>query len=216
MPRLIWKPSKGFCSRRGYNVDFVVLHYTWGHKAGDLATLCSRRASSHFYITNPGDIYWLVRLENTAYHAGISRLLAPKRAARIRPNERSVGIEIEGFGEFTEEQYRALEWLLPLLLKRFDIPLALPPNPYRGCDAKAKADRYEIEFFDDYRGLLAHGNIHRSKVDPGLNFDWERIKCIPPLPDPGCLSHSENVVYRGDPSELIPEGGISYEFKVAS
>ena len=211
MPRLIWRSSKGYCARRGYSVDFVVLHYTWGSRAGDLATLCSSRASSHFYITNNGDIYWLVRLSNAAFHAGIKRVLAPKRWARIRPNERSIGIEIEGYGSYTKEQYRALEWCLPIVMKRYDIPLAFLPDPYRGCNPKGKADRYEIETLERFRGLLAHGNIHASKVDPGLNFDWDRMKCLELLPDPGCLSRAERAVYLDDP-DLVPKGGLEYEF----
>ena len=211
MPHLICRPSKGYGSRGRYPVDFVVLHYTWGSKAGDLATLTSRQASSHFYITNNGDIYWLVRLNNSAYHAGINRVLAPKRWARIKPNERSVGIEIEGYGRYTEEQYRALEWCLPIILKRFNIPLAFLPNPYRGCDPKAKADRYEIEALEEFRGILAHGNVHASKVDPGLDFDWDRIKCLELLPDPGCLGRAERAVYLDEP-DFVPKEGLPYEF----
>lgn len=214
MPRLIWRPARGYSSRRGHKIDFVVLHYTWGRQTGDLATLTGRKASSHFYITFAGDLFWLVRFENAAWHAGINPIFAPLRARRIHSNERSIGIEIEGFGEFTEKQYRALEWVLPLVLKRFDIPLRLPPDPYYGCDPHAKAARYPIEFFDKYRGFLAHGNIHNSKVDPGLNFDWDRIRNLALLPDPGSLSWPEDIVCRGDPS-LIPEGGIGYEFKIA-
>jgi len=209
MPRLLWRPSKGFASRRGYAVDMVVLHYTAGHKEGDLATLLSSRASSHFYITYNGDIYWLVRLENAAFHAGINRALAPLRWAKIRPSERSVGIEIEGYGRFTEEQYRALEWVLPPVLKRFNIPLKFPPDPFYGCDPRNPA-RYPVEDLERFRGIVAHGNIHKSKVDPGLDFDWERMKHLAPLADPGCLSYAENLVYRGDPADLT-EGGVRYE-----
>jgi len=213
MPRLIWQPSKGFGSRHGYDIDFIVLHYTWGHRAGDLATLCSKRASSHFYLTLNGDLYWLVRLENRAFHAGIE-WRSPgtwqyKRWKAIRPNERSIGIEIEGFGEYTEEQYRALEWLLPLLLERFDIPFRFLSEPYCGMDDR---DAYSIAVLKKFRGILGHGNIHYSKVDPGMKFSWERMMRLVLMPDPGCLSFAENVVYRGDPS-LLPEGSTRYEFK---
>ena len=204
---------RNFAGRKGYGVDFVVLHYTWGAKWSDLDTLISNRASSHLYITVNGDIYWLVSFENAAWHAGINPVLAPKRAARIRPNERSVGIEIEGKGDFTEEQYRALEVALPPILKRFSIPLALPPDPLLGCDPR-HPDPYPIEFFDGFRGLLAHGNIHKSKVDPGINFDWDRVRCLELLPDPGCLSLAENYFYRSDHTQL-PEGGIGYEPRLA-
>jgi len=215
MPNLIWQPSRGFGDRCGYAVDFVVLHYTWGRKAGDLATLCSKRASSHFYIALNGDLYWLVRFENRAFHAGVEwrdrGTWQYKRWKAIRPNERSIGIEIEGFGEYTEEQYRALEWVLPLLLERFDIPLRFLPDPY--CGMKDR-DAYSIAVLKDFCGVLGHGNIHYSKRDPGIEFDWERLRCLALLPDPGCLTWPENVVYRGDPA-LLPEGGLTYEFKVS-
>ena len=214
MPRLYWKESKGYGSRCGYQVDMIIFHYTWGHFEGDLATLCSKQASSHFYIPRNGNLWWLVRLENRAFHAGINGLLAPKRFARIRPNERSIGIEIEGFGTYEEDQYRALEFLLPLLLKRFHIPHHFLPDPYLGCDPKAKSDRYEIEMLENFRGILAHGNIHGTKTDPGLNFDWERFKYLPTIPDPGCLDYPEDVIYRGDPN-VIPKEGIRYDFKLA-
>lgn len=215
MPKLIWQPSKGYRSRHGYPVDFIVLHYTWGRKVGDLATLTSRRASSHFYITFSGDLYWLVRFENRAFHAGIEwkspRTWQYKRWKEIRPNERSIGIEIEGRGQYTESQYRALEWVLPLLLKRFDIPLRFLPDPFLGMTGR---DAYEIDALRDFRGILGHGNIHYSKNDPGMDFDWERFKHLPELPDPGCLTWPETVVYRGDPV-LLSEGRLKYEFKMA-
>ena len=211
--KLYWIPSRGYGSRGRYGIDFIVLHYTWGHKAGDLATLTSKQASSHFYITTNGDIYWLVRFENRAYHAGINRALAPKRFARIRPNERSIGIEIEGFGEYTEEQYRALDWCLPLVMERYGIPLHFVDDTYRGCNPKKAADRYEIEVLENFRGILAHGNIHGSKTDPGMNFDWGRFKRLRMLPNPGCLTRAETIIYRGDPS-MIPPGGIDYEFRM--
>lgn len=144
----------------------------------------------------------MVRLENMAFHAGIKRILAPRRWARIKPNERSIGIEIEGYGNYTEEQYRALEWVLPLLLKRFNIPLHFLPDPYLGCNPKLKADRYDIETLVNFRGILAHGNIHKSKTDPGMNFDWERLKYLPELPEPGCLTETQTIVYWGDPTDL--------------
>ena len=177
MPRLYWRQSKGRCPRYGYPVEMIVLHYTWGSEAGDLKTLLSARASSHLYITLKGHIYWLVRFEETAYHAGINGLLAPIRKKRIRPNERSIGIEIEGFGKYTEAQYRALEFVLPVIMKRFKIPLNFLPDPWYGMDPSEPA-RYPIEDLEHFKGILGHGNIHKSKVDPGLNFDWDRMKCL--------------------------------------
>jgi N-acetyl-anhydromuramyl-L-alanine amidase AmpD len=211
---------RNYGERGDYKIDWIILHYTWGHKRGDLDTLTSNRASSHLYITNEGDIWWLVPFQKAAWHAGITWKVPGtwqwKRWKALRPNERSIGIEIEGFGEFTPDQYRALEWCLPLLLRRYDIPLAFLPDPLRGMDPRVSkkhgGDAYEIEELLAFRGILGHGNTHYGKVDPGLNFEWDRIRCIPPMPETGPQNVAERDLYVGDMA-LIPEGGIGYELE---
>lgn len=206
-----YRPSRGVGSRKGFEVDWVVLHYTAGKREGDLSTLIKSplpgRPSSHFYIPFNGDIYQLVSLDKAAFHAGINALKAPERARRLRPNERSVGIELEGFGTFTEAQYKALAWVLPLICLRFRIPIMVLPDPWKG-HAVADSTPYDIETLERFRGILGHGSIHASKVDPGINFEYDRIKSLTPLPI-GPVSYPEEVIWRGDPSSLPPDG-ISY------
>ena len=223
MPRLYWRPARGFAARPSeFKVDWLVLHYTAGSHPGDLNWLCRspRPAcpSAHFYVAPRGDIYQLVRLENVAFHAGITwsrpYTWQWRRWRALRPNERSVGIEISNPGPpygFTDEQYDALAFLLPPLLARFDVPQRTLPDPWRGCDPRVGrehgGDAYDIEELAGFRGLLAHGNIHYSKTDPGLLFDWDRVRALPPMETPP--AYAANVVRRGDPS-LIPSEGVPY------
>ena len=206
--KLYWTPARGFHDREGYKVDWIVLHYTAASYPGDLNYLARSPwpgcASAHFYIRKNGDIHQMVRLENAAHHAGIVWKIKGtwqyKRWKALRPNERSVGIEIENMGteEFTQEQYTALEFLLPALLWKYRIYPKTMPDPYRGCDPSAKKDAYDIEDFEGFRGLLAHGNIHYSKVDPGLKFDWSRLMSCEPIYIPGCLTAFQNAILNSD------------------
>ncbi len=223
MPRLYWRPARGFAARPAeFSVDWVVLHYTAGSYPGDLNWLCRspRPAcpSAHFYVAPHGGIYQLVRLENVAFHAGITwsrpYTWQWRRWRALRPNERSVGVEISNPGppySFTDEQYGALAFLLPPLLARFGIPPATMPDPWRGCDPRVSrehgGDAYDAEELDGFRGVLAHGNVHYSKTDPGLLFEWDRVRALEPLSSPPPLA--SHVVWRGDPS-LIPPEGVPY------
>jgi len=56
----------------------------------------------------------------------------------------------------------------------------------------------DIEDFEGFRGLLAHGNIHYSKVDPGLKFDWSRLMSCEPIYIPGCLTAFQNAILNSD------------------
>ena len=220
MPRLYWRPARGFAARPAeFKVDWVVLHYTAGSHPGDLNWLCRspRPAcpSAHFYVAPRGDVYQLVRLENVAFHAGITwsrpYTWQWRRWRALRPNERSVGIEISNLGpphNFTDEQYAALAFLLPPLLARFGISSRVLPDPWRGCDPRASkshgGDAYDIEELEGFRGLLAHGNVHYSKTDPGLLFDWDRVRALEPFASPPSLA--SNIVWRGDPAAIPAEG----------
>jgi len=204
--KLFWKKARSYGRRPlGFGVDLIYIHYTAGYDAGDLHTLTRTGVSSHFLIHRNGDVYWLVRLKDMAYHAGIKHTWPwqRKRWRALRPNERSIGIEVGNFPpeEFTEEQYRALEFLLPILRLRFNIPNETLSDPYRGCDPRVR-DAYELEALKGFRGLLAHGNTHFSKVDPGRDFDWNRIKAIPPIVSPGCFAKSEYIIYIDDPGQV--------------
>jgi N-acetyl-anhydromuramyl-L-alanine amidase AmpD len=220
MPRLYWRPARGFAARPAeFKVDWVVLHYTAGPYPGDLEWLARspRPAcpSAHFYVSPAGDVHQLVRLENVAFHAGITwsrpYTWQWRRWRALRPNERSVGIEISNLGppyNFTDVQYRALAFLLPPLLARFGVPSHTLPDPWRGCDPRLSkshgGDAYDVDALTGFRGLLGHGNIHYSKTDPGLLFDWDRVRALEPFASPPSLA--ANIVWRGDPAAIPAEG----------
>ena len=131
----------------------MVLHYT-GMKTAEeaLARLCdpAAKVSAHYLIDEDGRILRLADEAKRAWHAGVSCW-----QGRERLNDCSIGIEIVnpghewGYRPFTELQYRALEWLCPLIMARWSIP------PLR---------------------VLAHSDIAPDrKEDPGELFDWQRL-----------------------------------------
>ncbi len=108
------------------------------------------KVSAHYLIEEDGRVARLVDERRRAWHAGISVW-----QGRSRLNDCSIGIEIVnpghewGYRPFTEQQYEALEQLLPPIMKRWSIP-------------KAR--------------LLAHSDIAPDrKEDPGELFDWPRL-----------------------------------------
>lgn len=155
-PDVIWKPSPNYSSRGGADIDTVVLHHTASNNtAADLATLRSRSAevSAHYLIGRDGKIYQLVKDGKKAWHAGVSAL---RGDASPSVNARSIGIEITNAGDgktpFTQSQYRALEKLVPWLMKTYKVPL---------------------------KNLVGHKDValpHGRKIDPAENFDFGRIR----------------------------------------
>lgn len=155
-PSVIWKPSPNQSSRDGADIDTVVLHHTASNNtAADLATLRSRSAqvSAHYLIGRDGKIYQLVKDGMKAWHAGTSAL---RGDASPSVNARSIGIEITNAGDgrtpFTEKQYRALEQLVPWLMKTYKVPM---------------------------QNLVGHKDValpRGRKIDPAENFDFARIR----------------------------------------
>lgn len=147
--------SPNYGSRRGTDIDTVVLHHTGSNNfRGDLSTLTTRNGqnsvSAHYLIAKDGTIYQLVDDRYRAWHAGDSAL----HGVPTDVNARSIGIEIVSDGSrgsYTERQYQALERLVPYLTERYDVPL---------------------------NNLVGHKDVaipRGRKIDPA-NFDFERIR----------------------------------------
>lgn len=88
-----------------------------------------------------------------AWHAGVSALRGDSSPS---VNARSIGIEITNAGDgktpFTEGQYRALEKLVPWLMKTYQVPM---------------------------QNLVGHEDAalpKGRKIDPAENFDFARIR----------------------------------------
>lgn len=109
-----------------------------------LADLQGVRVSAHFFIRRSGVLMQFVPVHERAWHAGVSRY-----RGRVRCNDHSVGIELEGDARrrFTASQYRAL-----------------------GALIQALSDRLPV------RDVAGHSQIAPGrKRDPGPLFDWSRV-----------------------------------------
>jgi len=74
----------------------------------------------------------------------------------------------ECWAEYTEQQYQALNELLPMLLDRFKLEPTICPD----LEFNARvADKYSI---------YAHCNIRRDKSDVSPAFDFQRLTCLKP------------------------------------
>ncbi|HEY0097188.1 MAG TPA: N-acetylmuramoyl-L-alanine amidase [Archangium sp.] len=154
-PLVIPNPSPNFDSRNGTRIDVIVLHHTASNSGrADLAWLRSQesRVSAHYLVDRDGRIYQLVADEDRAWHAGRCAL----RGVTTDMNARSLGIELvnDGTGRtpYTEQQYRALEALVPYLVTTYGVP---PENVVGHKDVAVPAGR---------------------KNDPSANFDFARIR----------------------------------------
>jgi N-acetylmuramoyl-L-alanine amidase len=177
-----YSPNWSF-RRRGVNVDAVLIHHT-ASSADSQGTLnainwlCSRTSgvSAHYVVGHNGRVYRLVPEHQSAWHAGKGRL-PWETCPEYDFNHRSVGIEVVNPGDgktpFTEAQYRALEWLVPDIVRRLEwsdvhvfgsgreqwtTQLSNARQPIRGT-------------------VLGHRDVAPGrKTDPADNFDWGRVR----------------------------------------
>ncbi|MFJ6794218.1 N-acetylmuramoyl-L-alanine amidase [Streptomyces sp. NPDC091268] len=128
-----------------YRVDRIVVHVTQGSFATSVDAFRNpwHKASAHYIVRQDGHVEQMVRELDVAFHAG-SRSM----------NERSVGIEHEGFvdrpQDFTDAMYEASARLAADICHRYRIP----------------ADR---------RHILGHSEVPGADhTDPGRHWDWDR------------------------------------------
>ncbi|MHC3474112.1 N-acetylmuramoyl-L-alanine amidase [Streptomyces sp. 7R007] len=128
-----------------YAIDRVVVHVTQGGYRSAVRAFQDpgHQAAAHYIVREDGRITQLVRELDVAFHAG-------NRAF----NERSVGIEHEGFVEdrssFTAAMYAASARLTAGICRRYGIP----------------ADREHV---------IGHVEVPGTDhTDPGRYWDWDR------------------------------------------
>ena len=142
--------------RNGRKPIAIVNHITAGLMPGTLSWLKNpeAQASSHYLITKLGQIYQLVKDEDTAWHAGIVNQPNWSLYDGTNPNAYTIGIEHEALaGEaLTEQQYRATLWLHQQLIAKWGIPI----------------DR------DHIIGHYRLDSVNRAN-DPGSAFPWDRL-----------------------------------------
>lgn len=127
----------------------IVIHWTAGHKGGDLSTLDGPNVDCHFYVDKEGEVYQFLSSGSMAWHAFHTA------------NCTCLGIEHEGFGEaWTEKQLEASAELVAWLAKLYNIPIC-HCNPH-----------------EDWRGIFGHrdlkgidGNDHTDSIPDDTGWD---------------------------------------------
>lgn len=128
-----------------YGIDMVVVHVTQGSfdSAVKVFQDPGHGAAAHYIVGKDGTIAQMIRELDVAYHAGNRDY-----------NERSVGIEHEGFvdrpQDFTAEMYKASARLTARICARYDIPV-------------------------DREHIIGHVEVPGTDhTDPGEHWDWDR------------------------------------------
>lgn len=179
-----WIPTAHFGERNGV-IDTVVLHYTVTggvEQTLDLFERAGEGMSAHYVIGKDGLIIQMVDVEKKAWHAGASEF-----QGRSDVNDFSIGVELVNWG---------------LLKERDGVLFAWPGDygtVYQGRSPVHAGGQWWDPFTEmQYRVLMelisqirvhypgitpdrivGHGDIalpRGRKIDPGLAFNWERLK----------------------------------------
>ncbi|MCL6673297.1 N-acetylmuramoyl-L-alanine amidase [Streptomyces panaciradicis] len=128
-----------------YAIDRVVVHVTQGGYASAVKVFQdpAHQAAAHYIVRRDGGITQMIRELDVAYHAGNRQY-----------NERSVGIEHEGFVErrssFTDAMYASSARLTAGICGRYGIPV-------------------------DREHIIGHVEVPGTDhTDPGPYWDWDR------------------------------------------
>ncbi|MXM67453.1 N-acetylmuramoyl-L-alanine amidase [Streptomyces sp. HUCO-GS316] len=128
-----------------YSIDRVVIHVTQGSYASAVKVFQDpdHRAAAHYIVRKDGRVTQMIRELDVAFHAGNRDC-----------NERSIGIEHEGFvdrpEDFTDAMYAASARLTAEICRRYGIPV-------------------------DREHLIGHVEVPGTDhTDPGEHWDWNR------------------------------------------
>ncbi|MHB9758684.1 N-acetylmuramoyl-L-alanine amidase [Streptomyces sp. BYX5S] len=128
-----------------FRVDRVIIHVTQGSYQSALRVFKDpwHGAAAHYVVRQDGHIAQMIRELDVAFHAGNRDF-----------NERSVGIEHEGFvdrpEDFTAEMYEASARLTARICRRYDMPV-------------------------DREHIIGHVEVPGTDhTDPGPHWDWDR------------------------------------------
>ncbi|WP_030216507.1 N-acetylmuramoyl-L-alanine amidase [Streptomyces sp. NRRL WC-3626] len=128
-----------------FGIDMVIVHVTQGSFDSAVQAFQDpgHKAAAHYIVGQDGRVTQMIRELDVAYHAGNRDY-----------NERSVGIEHEGFvdrpEDLTDEMYEASARLTARICARYDIPV-------------------------DRAHILGHVEVPGTDhTDPGPHWDWDR------------------------------------------
>lgn len=128
-----------------FGIDMVVIHVVQGGYATALKVFKDpgHGAAAHYVVRKDGHIAQMIRELDVAFHAGNKSY-----------NERSIGIEHEGFvdkkSSFTDAMYESSARLTAGICERYDIPV-------------------------DREHIIGHVEVPGTDhTDPGPHWDWDR------------------------------------------
>lgn len=128
-----------------FSVDRVIIHVVQGSYPVALKVFKDpgHGAAAHYVVRKDGHVAQMIRELDVAYHAGNRDF-----------NERSIGIEHEGFvdrpQDFTDAMYRSSARLTAGICERYDIPV-------------------------DREHIMGHVEVPGTDhTDPGPHWDWDR------------------------------------------
>jgi len=170
--------SQNFTSsqRSSWEIDQIVLHTTEGSYSGSIDWFQKSRAevSAHYVVrSSDGEVTQMVWESDKAWHAGHSHT-----------NQRSIGIEMEGFIHspelwYTDALYRSVADLTRDIAQRRGIPM----------------DREHIIPHSDVPGCPYSGGGAGCHADPGSGWDWDYFMEL--LLDPAASSTSSGRASNG-------------------
>lgn len=154
--QITWSPTPNFSvGRKGRVPKAIVCHITAGQFPGCLSWLCNpvAEASATCIINRAGEIYQLVKDEDTAWANGVVNHPNWPLYDGTNPNRYTLSIEFEGFdGTLTELQYQAGLWLIKHWTTKWSIPI----------NTDTIIGHYRID------------SVNRPNC-PGPNFPWQRL-----------------------------------------
>ena len=144
--------SPNFDNRKLKKIDLIIIHYTALKSCEQaISYLCdpSKKVSSHYLISQNGDIFYLVNEKKRAWHAGVSYWDGLNDI-----NSVSIGIELDfsnkkNNNKYSKKMINSLIILLNKLKKKY----------------KINSDN-----------ILGHSDVAPyRKIDPGFKFPWSKI-----------------------------------------
>ncbi len=141
--------SPNYNSRKNCKIKFIIIHYTALKNSDDaISFLCnpSKKVSSHYLITQKGQIYLLVDEKFRAWHAGLSKW---ENLSDI--NSHSIGIELD-YSNYKSNNHFSKKLIIAL---------------------KKLVNKIKIKYKIDEKYILGHSDIAPyRKIDPGPKFPW--------------------------------------------
>jgi len=148
-PRIIPKTvSFGHKKADNRTIDVIIIHSVYNASGGDIYDVdliikqfAKYKVSPHYLIDRQGNIYQMVKENDIAYHAGVSKL--PDGSTSV--NSRSIGIEIITSLEEapTEEQILATVALVRHLQQKYPVKYVLR---HRDIAPERKTDPWNMDW----------------------------------------------------------------------